>query len=229
MTLGEKEMYVNTEGLQNNYSFSVAPEAVVHRIELRVVPPVGAPFSHHLDVSRFHEQNCAALADGVAVVLPRASCIAVLELASRPGELVDPVLVAAAFASAAVKIDQTYTTPYQHHNPMEAHSLVADWVGNNLELHDSSQNIFAVKSTMAQAFGIPRANVHVMSPFVGGAFGSKGSTWPHVFAAAMASFQLRKPVKLWLSRKQLMSSWSAAESDLVPSRGGVAPIQRAAE
>jgi xanthine dehydrogenase YagR molybdenum-binding subunit len=108
-----------------------------------------------------------------------------------------------AFASAAVKIDQTYDTPYQHHNPMEAHSLVADWVGNNLELRDSSQNIFAVKTTMAQAFGIPRANVHVLSPFVGGAFGSKGSTWPHVFAAAIASFQLRKPVKLWLSRKQL--------------------------
>lgn len=108
-----------------------------------------------------------------------------------------------AFASAAVKIDQTYSTPYQHHNPMEAHSLVADWVGNRLELRDSSQNIFAVKTTMAQAFGIPRANVHVMSPFVGGAFGSKGSTWPHVFAAAIASFQLRKPVKLWLSRKQL--------------------------
>jgi xanthine dehydrogenase YagR molybdenum-binding subunit len=108
-----------------------------------------------------------------------------------------------AFASASVKIDQTYTTPYQHHNPMEAHSLVADWVGNRLELRDSSQNIFAVKTTMAQAFGIPRANVHVMSPFVGGAFGSKGSTWPHVFAAAIASFQLRKPVKLWLSRKQL--------------------------
>jgi xanthine dehydrogenase YagR molybdenum-binding subunit len=108
-----------------------------------------------------------------------------------------------AFAAAAVKIDQIYRTPYEHHNPMEAHSLVADWVGNRLEVRDSSQNIFGVKTTLAQAFGIPRENVHVISPFVGGAFGSKGSTWPHVFAATIASYQLRKPVKLWLSRKQL--------------------------
>ena len=108
-----------------------------------------------------------------------------------------------AFAAAAVKIDQTYRTPYQHHNPMEAHSLVASWEGNRLTLHDSSQNIFAVRITMAKAFGIPKENIEVMSPFVGGAFGSKGSTWPHVFAAAIATYQLRRPVKLWLSRKQL--------------------------
>jgi len=108
-----------------------------------------------------------------------------------------------AFASAAVKIDQTYRTPYQHHNPMEAHSVVASWEGNRLTLHDSSQNIFAVRTTMAKAFGIPKENIEVMSPFVGGAFGSKGSTWPHVFAAAFATYQVKRPVKLWLPRKQL--------------------------
>jgi xanthine dehydrogenase YagR molybdenum-binding subunit len=108
-----------------------------------------------------------------------------------------------AFASASVKIDQTYRTPYQHHNPMEAHSLVASWEGNQLTLHDSSQNIFAVRTTMAKAFGIPKENIEVMSPFVGGAFGSKGSTWPHVFAAAFATYQVKRPVKLWLPRKQL--------------------------
>jgi len=108
-----------------------------------------------------------------------------------------------AFASAAVKIDQTYRTPYQHHNPMEAHSLVASWEGNRLTLHESSQNIFAVRTTMARAFGIPKENIEVMSPFVGGAFGSKGSTWPHVFAAALATYQVKRPVKLWLPRKQL--------------------------
>jgi xanthine dehydrogenase YagR molybdenum-binding subunit len=108
-----------------------------------------------------------------------------------------------AFASAAIKIDQTYHSPYQHHNPMEAHSLVASWEGNRLTLHESSQNIFAVRTTLARAFGIPKENIEVMSPFVGGAFGSKGSTWPHVFAAAMATHQLKRPVKLWISRKQL--------------------------
>src|SRR3954454_23436098 len=86
---------------------------------------------------------------------------------------------------------------------MEAHSLVASWEGNRLTLHDSSQNIFAVRTTMAKAFGIPKENIEVISPFVGGAFGSKGSTWPHVFAAALATYVVKRPVKLWLPRKEL--------------------------
>ena len=109
----------------------------------------------------------------------------------------------AAFASAPIKIDQTYRTPYEHHNPMEAHSIVAAWDGDRVTLHDSSQNIFAVRTTLARAFGIPRENVHVTSPFVGGAFGSKGSTWPHVIAGVLAAREVKRPVKLWLTRKQL--------------------------
>jgi xanthine dehydrogenase YagR molybdenum-binding subunit len=109
----------------------------------------------------------------------------------------------AALASAAVKVDHVYSTPYEHHHPMEAHSLVAVWDGDRITLHDSSQNIFAVRQTLAQAFGIPRENVQVVSPFVGGAFGSKGSSWPHVLVGALAARVVKRPVKLWLPRKQL--------------------------
>jgi CO/xanthine dehydrogenase FAD-binding subunit len=108
-----------------------------------------------------------------------------------------------AFASAPVKIDQTYTTPYEHHNPMEAHSITAVWDGDKLTLHDSSQNIFAVRTTLSRTFGIPHENVHVMSPFVGGAFGSKGGTWPHVLIGVLAAREVRRPVKLMVTRKQL--------------------------
>lgn len=109
----------------------------------------------------------------------------------------------AAFASAPVKVDQVYRTPYEHHNPMEAHSLVASWDGDHLTIYDSSQNIFAVRSTMAQLFQVPVENVHVESKFVGGAFGSKGSSWPHVPIAALAARVVRRPVKLVVTRKQL--------------------------
>jgi xanthine dehydrogenase YagR molybdenum-binding subunit len=105
----------------------------------------------------------------------------------------------AAFAS----VDQVYRTPYQHHNPIEAHSIVVAWDGDQVTLHDSSQNIFASRQTLALAFGIPKENVHVVSPFVGGAFGSKGSTWPHVLIGALAAREVKRPVKLWLTRKQL--------------------------
>ncbi len=108
-----------------------------------------------------------------------------------------------AFASAPVKVDHVYRTPYEHHHPMEAHSIVVVWDGDHVTLHDSSQNIFAVRQTIARAFSIPRDNVHILSPFVGGAFGSKGSSWPHVLMAAVAGHEVKRPVKLWLPRKQL--------------------------
>lgn len=108
-----------------------------------------------------------------------------------------------AFASARVKIDQTYRTPYEHHNPMEAHAIVASWDGDHVTVHDSSQNIFAVRGTVAKAFGVPRDNVHVLSPFVGGAFGSKGGSWPHVLITLIAAREVKRPVKLMVTRRQL--------------------------
>jgi xanthine dehydrogenase YagR molybdenum-binding subunit len=109
----------------------------------------------------------------------------------------------AALATAPVKVDQIYRTPYEHHNPLEAHSVIAAWTGDRLTLYDSSQNIFAVRNTLSVMFEVPRENVRVLSPFVGGAFGSKGSSWPHVIIGVMAARQVKRPVKLVLTRKQL--------------------------
>lgn len=109
----------------------------------------------------------------------------------------------AAFESAAVKIDHVYRTPHQHHNPLEAHAVVAVWEGDKLTLHDSAQNIFATRQMLARAFAIPTENVRVLSPYVGGAFGSKGSAWPHLLIGVMAARVVKKPVKLWLPRRQL--------------------------
>jgi xanthine dehydrogenase YagR molybdenum-binding subunit len=108
----------------------------------------------------------------------------------------------AALAAAPVKVDQTYRTPYEHHNPMEPHALVAVWDGDRLTVHDSAQNIFATRQTLSKAFGVAKENIRVLSPFVGGAFGSKGSAWPHVFVAVMAARETRRPVKLVLTRRQ---------------------------
>jgi xanthine dehydrogenase YagR molybdenum-binding subunit len=109
----------------------------------------------------------------------------------------------AALATAALKVDAVYRTPYEHHNPMEAHALTASWDGDRLTLYDSSQNIFSVRQTLAQMFAVPPENVHVMSQYIGGAFGSKGSVWPHVVIGVMAARHVRRPVKLAVTRKQL--------------------------
>jgi len=111
--------------------------------------------------------------------------------------------VPAAMAQAAVKIDQTYTTPYQHHNPMEPHATLAWWEGEKLNVYDSTQYITGDKQTIARTLGIPLDNVHLQCPFTGGGFGSKGSTWSHVILAAMAAKLIQKPVKLALERPQM--------------------------
>jgi xanthine dehydrogenase YagR molybdenum-binding subunit len=109
----------------------------------------------------------------------------------------------AAFNAATVKIDEIYRTPEEHHNPLEAHSIVAAWNGDHLTLYDSSQNIFGAQTAFAEMFGITKENVHVMSQFVGGAFGSKGGVWPHAVAGVIAAKEVQRPVKLVVTRKQL--------------------------
>jgi xanthine dehydrogenase YagR molybdenum-binding subunit len=104
---------------------------------------------------------------------------------------------------AEIKIDQVYTTPIQHHSPMEPHATIAQWDGDHLTVHDASQHISGVQKTLAETFGIPPENVHVISWFVGGGFGCKGQVWSHVVLAAMAARQVNRPVKLVLDRPQM--------------------------
>jgi len=111
--------------------------------------------------------------------------------------------VDAGLARAEVKIDQIYTTPIEHHNPMEPHATVAQWEGDHLKVHDATQNIFGVKKYLAKMFGIPEDNVHNTTLFVGGGFGCKGQVWSHVVLAAMAARILNRPVKLVLDRPQM--------------------------
>lgn len=112
----------------------------------------------------------------------------------------------AAFARAPIKIDATYTTPVENHNPMEMHSTIAVWQGNDhLTLYDSTQGIFNVRERIASMFNLPKENVRVINHFVGGGFGSKGSPWSHVGLAALAAKVVGRPVKLVVSRIQMQS------------------------
>jgi CO/xanthine dehydrogenase Mo-binding subunit len=108
-----------------------------------------------------------------------------------------------ALAAAEVNIEQTYTIPAEYHNPMEMHATVAGWEGDKLTLYDKTQWVDNVQAQVAAAFGIPVENVRVLSPFVGGAFGSALRAWVHVFITALAARQVRRPVKLMLTRGQM--------------------------
>ena len=106
-----------------------------------------------------------------------------------------------AFANAAVKIEATYITPVEHHNPMEPHATVAAWNGDALTVWHSTQGVSGAQSTLASQFGVPAEKVRVLCPFLGGGFGCKGSTWPPATLAAMAAKMVNRPVKLVLTRR----------------------------
>ncbi|SEB15713.1 xanthine dehydrogenase family protein molybdopterin-binding subunit [Paraburkholderia sartisoli] len=111
--------------------------------------------------------------------------------------------IGAGLANGTTRIDAVYTTPMEHHNPMEPHATLAIWDGPNLTLYDSTQGVSGAKTAVSKTFGIGADNVHVISPFVGGGFGCKGSSWSHVTLCAMAAKQTGRPVRLALERPQM--------------------------
>jgi len=109
----------------------------------------------------------------------------------------------AALASAAVKIDRVYRTPFEFHNPMEPHGTIAHWKGDELTLYDATQYVDGVRNTVSKTLGIAPEKVRVVCQYTGGGFGCKGSTWSHVMLCAMAAKKAGRPVKLILQRPQM--------------------------
>jgi xanthine dehydrogenase YagR molybdenum-binding subunit len=110
-----------------------------------------------------------------------------------------------AMKSAAVKIEAEYRIPIEHHNPMEPHAAIAVWQDDRLTIFDKTQEVYGVRAHLASAFGIPEENVSVISPYVGGAFGS--SLRPNYYPAltAMAARELKRPVKVVYTRTQMFT------------------------
>ncbi len=113
--------------------------------------------------------------------------------------------VEAALASAAVTIDQTYTTPAEHNNPLEPHATVARWSSDGVTLYDSNQGSHRIRDIVAQVFGLEPERVRVISPYVGGGFGSKGKAHPHIILTVMAAQIVGRPVKFALTRQHMFA------------------------
>ncbi|MFZ3454766.1 xanthine dehydrogenase family protein molybdopterin-binding subunit [Arthrobacter sp. 7Tela_A1] len=112
----------------------------------------------------------------------------------------------AAFAGAEVVVEATYSTPAEHNNPMEPHATTAEWDGQTLTLCDSTQGSHVVKGTLAPVFGLAEEQVRVISPYVGGGFGSKGMPHANVVLAGLAALSAEgRPVRFALTRQQMFS------------------------
>ena len=104
------------------------------------------------------------------------------------------------WAGGAVKLDVTYTTPVETHNPMEMHATIASWTKDKLTLYETSQGVVNHRNCAAEILAIPLESVEVISRFIGSGFGSKLFPWPHSWMAALASKQLGRPVKVSVPR-----------------------------
>jgi xanthine dehydrogenase YagR molybdenum-binding subunit len=128
-----------------------------------------------------------------------------LDLAAAPAREPDEYTrgdADAALRSAAVRLDLTCRMSRNHHNAMEPHAIVARWDGDRLTVWDKTQWVADSRNELAAVFGIPKDAVRCFSPFVGGAFGNGGRTWVHSVIAALAAREVRRPVKLALTRRQ---------------------------
>jgi xanthine dehydrogenase YagR molybdenum-binding subunit len=112
----------------------------------------------------------------------------------------------AAFASAPVKLDQTYATPTETHNPIELHASVATFDGQSFTLYETTQAVCNSQDVLAQMLGVPPENVRVISRFLGSGFGGKLWPWPHAVLTAQISRNLGRPVKLVVTRDMMFQN-----------------------
>jgi xanthine dehydrogenase YagR molybdenum-binding subunit len=109
--------------------------------------------------------------------------------------------IAAGFAEADVVVERSFRTPCEIQAPMEPHGSVARWEGNRLTVWDSTQGVYSVQEGLAQALGLPMANVRVIGHYMGGGFGSKLELGKYTVMAALLSRTTGRPVKIFLPRE----------------------------
>lgn len=107
---------------------------------------------------------------------------------------------ASAFATAPVRLDANYSTPDQSHAMMEPHASIASWDGDKLTLWTSNQMIDWGRGDVAKTLGIPKENVRLVSPYIGGGFGGKLFVRSEALMAALGARAAKRPVKIALPR-----------------------------
>ena len=126
-------------------------------------------------------------------------------------EAIEPIIkgdVNSALARAATTVSATYTTPAQHHNPIELYHTTASWLDGSLTVQCPSQWVVGLRAALATKFELPVERVRAVAYVTGGGFGCKATVMAHTFVTAQAARMLGRPVKLYVSRHQMFSAGS---------------------
>jgi xanthine dehydrogenase YagR molybdenum-binding subunit len=111
-----------------------------------------------------------------------------------------------AFAAAPVKLDARYETPDQSHAMMEPHATTAAWAGEKVTLWTSNQMIAWGRGDVAKTLGIPKENVRLVAPYIGGGFGGKLFVRVDAILAALGAKAAGRPVKVALQRPLMINN-----------------------
>jgi xanthine dehydrogenase YagR molybdenum-binding subunit len=133
---------------------------------------------------------------------------------------------ASAFAAAPVRLDARYSTPDEAHAMMEPHATIAAWQGDKLTLWTSNQMIAWNKAEIATTLGIPKENVRVDSPFIGGGFGGKLFPRADALLAALGARAAQRPVKVALQRPLMFNNTTHRPATIQRIRIGATPDGR---
>src|SRR5689334_20611132 len=133
---------------------------------------------------------------------------------------------AAAFATAPIKLDQTYTTPDQAHAMMEPHATIASWDGDRLTLWTSNQMIDWAAADLAKTLRMPKENLRVVSPYIGGGFGGKLFLRADALLAALGARAAGRPVKVALPRYLVFNNTTHRPATIQRFRIGATPDGR---
>jgi xanthine dehydrogenase YagR molybdenum-binding subunit len=109
----------------------------------------------------------------------------------------------AALAGAAIRHEADYLLPTEHHNPMELYATTAVWDAAKLTIYDKTQGVQNVQKFLYSVFGKKPDEIRVISPYVGGAFGSGLRPQYQVVLATLAALALKRPVRVVLTRHQM--------------------------
>lgn len=108
------------------------------------------------------------------------------------------------YENSFVKTDSHFSHGTEHHNPMEMYASTVIYEGKDkLTIYDKTQGTINSQMYVANVFGLKMKNVQVISPFVGGGFGSGLRPQQQLFMAVMASLALKRNVRVTLDRSQM--------------------------
>ena len=138
--------------------------------------------------------------DTDAIFDPEAADSETEDGATQQGDL------AHAMKQADASVDLHYSTEGHASAAMEPHASIAQWDGDTLTVHASLQMLNYNITELADAMGLKEGKVRLLSPFVGGGFGSKLGVSQDVVAASVAAMELGRPVRVVMSRQQVFQT-----------------------